>query len=156
MFDIDIKIRGGLDAIKELKKEARVIEELASKRADVGVFDSKSDRDDGKSNAEIGVSHEYGVPQRGLPQRSFLRQPIIDGTFESLLDNTEIEINRSLLSQLGKIFLKAVKEEFNINGKGSWANLSEKTERKQNKNRDQILRDTKQLYKSIDMRVVTK
>lgn len=156
MFDIDIKIRGGLDAIKELKKEARVIEELASKRADVGIFDSKSDRDDGKSNAEIGIAHEYGVPQRGLPQRSFLRLPITDGSFESMLDDTEIDINKNILSQLGRMLLKAVKEEFNTNGRGSWANLSDKTERKQNKNRDQILRDTKQLYKSIDMRIVRK
>ena len=29
-------------------------------------------------NAEIGAAHEYGAPKRGLPQRSFLRVPLID------------------------------------------------------------------------------
>lgn len=156
MLDINIDIRGQIDVVKELTKEVASITSLVSKEAQVGIFEDRSDRDDGKSNAEIGVAHEFGVPQRGLPQRSFLRQPIIDGSFESMLDNKEIEINKNLLSELATMYLKAVKEEFESNGKGAWMTLSDSTSRRKNKNRDEILRDTKQLYKSLSKRVVKK
>lgn len=156
MFELDIDIRGDLDIAKELTKEVRQISHLVSQRADIGIFESKSDRDDGKTNAEVGLAHEFGAPERNIPQRSFLRQPIIDGSFEAMLDEKEISINKNILSQLATLFLKAVKEEFKTNGRGFWANLSDKTRRKENKNRDQILRDTKQLYESVDKRVVNK
>ena len=156
MFDIDINIRGDEDIAKELRRDIKQLSSLLSKRADVGIFESKTDRDDGKTNAEIGLAHEFGVPQNNLPQRSFLRQPIIDGSFEAMLNEREIKMNKNILSQIAKIFLKAVKEEFKSNGRGFWASLSDKTSRRENKNRDQILRDTKQLYESLEMRVVDK
>lgn len=156
MLDINLDIKGDLDTIKELAKEVKAISNLVSKEAQVGIFESKSDRDDGKSNAEIGVAHEFGVPQKGLPQRSFLRQPAIDGSFQALLNNKDIELDGKLLSNLATTYLKSVKEEFESNGKGTWVELSDNTSRKKNKNRDQILRDTKQLYKSLSKRIVKK
>ena len=156
MLDINLDIKGDLDTINELAKEVKALSNLVSKEAQVGIFEGKSDRDDGKSNAEIGLAHEFGVPQKGLPQRSFLRQPVIDGSFQALLNNKDIELDGKLLSELATTYLKSVKEEFESNGKGAWAGLSDSTSRKKNKNRDQILRDTKQLYKSLSKRVVKK
>lgn len=156
MLDINLDIKGDLDTINELAKEVKALSNLVSKEAQIGIFEGKSDRDDGKSNAEIGVAHEFGVPQKGLPQRSFLRQPAIDGSFQALLNNKDIELDGKLLSELATTYLKAVKEEFESNGKGAWSELSDNTSRKKNKNKDQILRDTKQLYKSLSKRVVKK
>lgn len=156
MLDIGLDIKGDLDALKDLEKEVKALNNLVSKEAQIGIFEGRSDRDDGKSNAEIGLAHEFGVPQKGLPQRSFLRQPIIDGSFESLVDNKDIELDGNFLSELATIYLKSVKDEFESNGKGTWPELSNSTSRRKNKNRDQILRDTKQLYKSLSKRIIKK
>jgi len=157
MLDFDIKIDGHLELfLKDLREETKELKYLDSKKAEVGIFGNKDERTDGKSNADIGFAHEYGTSR--IPRRSFLEVPA-DEFQVAVLDKLTlktIEVNKELLSKLASMFLDKVKEEFETNGHGSWRPLSEKTERKYNKDRDQLLRDSRQLYKSLGKRVVKK
>lgn len=51
------------------------------------------DKKGGMTNAEIGMIHEFGVPSRGIPQRSFLR---------ATLDSQKHELFNLLAHQLPK------------------------------------------------------
>lgn len=144
-FDKDV----GSEVLKMFKGELKTLEKLEDQRAEVGVF-TEGRRDDGKSNFEIAKAHEYGDIKKHIPQRSFLAQPLVDGSYESMLGKENIKVDLRLISKLASVFLKAVKEEFKTNGHGEWAPLSPKTERKKNKNRSQLLRDTRQLYKALN------
>ncbi|MBO7692674.1 MAG: hypothetical protein J6T10_08620 [Methanobrevibacter sp.] len=156
MLDFDIKIEGHLELfLKDLKEEMKELSYLDSKKAEVGIFGNKDERTDGKSNADIGFYHEYG---RGVPRRSFLEVPA-DEFQVAVLDKLTlktIEVNKEFLSKLASMFLDRVKEEFETNGHGSWRPLSKSTKRKYNQDRDQLLRDSRQLYKSLGKRVVNK
>lgn len=154
MLDINMDVQGHLDLfIKDIRNEIKELEYIASKKAEVGIFESKDDRTDGKSNAEIGYAHEYG---KGVPRRSFLEVPADEFQVGVLnrLNTKNIDIDRKLLSKLASMLLEKIKEEFETNGHGSWRPLSENTRRKKNKDRSQLLRDTKQLYRSLSKRVV--
>lgn len=146
-FDKDV----GSEVLRMFRGELKTLENLEDQRAEVGVF-VESTRDDGKSNIDIAIAHEYGELENNLPQRSFLAQPLVDGTYESMLGKEHIKIDSKLISKLASIFLKAVKEEFKTNGQGEWQPLSPRTKRVKNKNRNQLLRDTRQLYNAIEKR----
>ncbi|MBO4695592.1 MAG: hypothetical protein J5656_06755 [Clostridia bacterium] len=150
-LSIDFDKDAGSKVLRIFRGELRILENLLDRRAEVGVF-AESTRDDGKSNVDIAIAHEYGVPDNNIPQRSFLAQPLVDGTYESMLEKEHIKINSKTISKLASIFLKAVKEEFKTNGQGEWQPLSPRTKRKRNKNRSQLLRDTTQLYNAIEKR----
>ena len=150
-LSIDFDKDAGSKVLRIFRGELRILENLLDRRAEVGVF-AESTRDDGKSNVDIAIAHEYGVPDNNIPQRSFLAQPLVDGTYESMLEKEHIKINSKTISKLASIFLKAVKEEFKTNGQGEWQPLSPRTKRKRNKNRRQLLRDTTQLYNAIEKR----
>lgn len=78
MMDVKIEVKGLQSILKALKNNSLV--------GRIGVLGSNAARtsDDEKSaptNAEIGAAHEYGavLPNGGkLPERSFLRMPLIE------------------------------------------------------------------------------
>ena len=157
---LDIKLEAKGFDLKDIIKEINLLEKLTTEQADIGIFESKSARNpekDGKarkSNAEIGYAHEFGVPNRNLPRRSFLRKPLADGSLETELNNTPIELDRKLLSNVAEAYLRAVKEEIIAWGYGEWPDLRRSTwESKKNK---EMLRETEQLYNSLDKRIVKK
>lgn len=52
---------------------ATEIERLSQKHVVVGIPESKNARNDGTTNATIAAVHEYGSPDKGIPERSFFR-----------------------------------------------------------------------------------
>lgn len=55
-----------------LKEIAKKMEELAKKEVVIGI-PSSSDSHDDITNAELGMIHEFGSPEKGIPERSFVR-----------------------------------------------------------------------------------
>lgn len=64
-----------LEICKRLKQVMKRAEKLNQLQLVVGIpNDGKSRKDsDEITNAELGVIHEFGVPERGIPERSFMR-----------------------------------------------------------------------------------
>lgn len=114
------------------------------------------------TNAEIGLKHEFGgittLPngvQFDLPQRSFLRVPIIDnfqnfitkyGGFDKLTLQTMVKEGTLLkwAAKIGTVGEAIVQEAFETGGFGAWpkSNMAYK-------NNDQTLVESQQLRNSI-------
>lgn len=64
-----------LEICKRLKQVMKRAEQLNRMQLVVGIpNDGKSRKDsEGITNAELGVIHEFGAPERGIPERSFMR-----------------------------------------------------------------------------------
>lgn len=61
-----------------LQTLVKQLEILKEKRVRVGILADKTQRQKGEiNNAEIGLEHEFGVPHKFLPARSFLRMPLM-------------------------------------------------------------------------------
>lgn len=118
----------------------------------VGIMGSENRRADGLSNATIGAIHEFGM---GVPQRSFLRQPLIDNAgpaIEAAVNQQDVEemINTEsmvpFMRKVGIISEEVVQQAFDTAGNGKWPKwitpgYSSKT--------GNILVDTTQLRDSI-------
>jgi phage gpG-like protein len=61
--------RGWNDLLRQARKSRRA-------HVAVGILARNDGRDDGSSNVEIGTIHEYGAPEAGIPERSFIRATI--------------------------------------------------------------------------------
>jgi hypothetical protein len=146
--DTTIDIKGLEKLIKALKGPAPEIR--------VGILGSGAARSGGgATNAYIGYCHEYG---RGVPQRSFLREPLSDllgdrleesGAFDESVMK-EMVASGSLLDYSKKIGVLAegiVLEAFDTGGFGKWAALKPRTLSR--KKVHQILVETQQLRNSI-------
>lgn len=111
---------GGVTALRQ------ALDVLARRHVEVGIFGDKSARTkDGKSNAEIGFKHEYGVGK--LPQRSFLRMPInyrrAQIFQEARLGPSSIQTPAAattFLQRVGAAAHNAVMEAFATGGWGTW------------------------------------
>lgn len=144
----------------------------------VGIFGNKnargiaSDKKAGKSgirsvirgskstltNAELGLIHELGSVERGIPRRSFLRMPISTRSKEILADAFKGAVEllaqgniRRILARLGIACEKAVQLAFATRGFGSWAPDQAQTARRKGSN--QPLIDTAQLRRSVASQV---
>ena len=64
-----------LDIVKRLKEVMKRAEQLNRIQLVVGIPSDENSRDEstGITNAELGVIHEFGVPEKGIPERSFMR-----------------------------------------------------------------------------------
>lgn len=154
MFDIEMSAGGSTDIITEIKKYTDTIKDITSKRADVGIFSTHKERNDGKSNVKIGEAHEFGDPKHNLPKRSFLLKPIADGTLDSNIRKVDFTLDKDLLSRVATAYLDSVLEEFDTNGKGEWRPLSQETLHRKKQNLDKILTETEQLRHSLSKRFV--
>jgi len=129
----------------------------------IGVLGDKSFRSEkdkkknGPTNAEIGAAHEFGSFSTGLPQRSWLRMPLIrmlktylekSGAFNQEV-TLQVLREKSMVPWLKKALVVAevvVKDGFRTQGFGSW--VPWKTKGYTN-NTGQILQDTTQLRDSV-------
>lgn len=110
---------------------------------------------DGMTVLQIGAIHEYGVPQQGIPERSFLRTPFRLKKEEintGIAKEYEAVINgrRSVLVGLGRIGVIATnisKGAFVSRGYGVWK--PDTPETIQRKGSSQVLIDTRVLSTSI-------
>lgn len=110
-----------------------------------------------KTNAEIGVKHEYGLD--GMPIRSFLRMPLMNylqkfmeknGAFDKKAMDEVIK-QKSIFGFMEKIGITAVEvvnEAFNTGGFGQW-----KPSNMERKKVHQTLVETQQLRNSITYEV---
>lgn len=122
-------------------------------KAKVGVLGDHNIRQDGESNATIGLKHEFGEGK--LPQRSFLRQPLIEhlqaamdesGVFDQNLVKRCIKESSLLefVKKIGLIAENVVLVGFDTGGYGKWkaSNMAHKVIK-------QTLVETTQLRDSI-------
>lgn len=125
--------------------------------AQVGILGGSS-RSDGLTNAEVGAAHEFGTSR--LPQRSFLRMPLIDKLNNELdksgafTDDVLKEVLKSgsaiaWMTKIAAVGESVVLQAFSSGGFGKWVPHASGYEN----NTGQILVDTTQLRNSITSRV---
>lgn len=140
------------DSFLELKK-------ILSKKYEalVGIFPENNQRSDGKSNAEIGLQHEYG--DSSLVSRSWLRMPIrlkqteiTQAAAEALPKAIAEKDMSSVYTALAKSAEKVIEGAFDSGGYGKWAPLSDTTVAL--KGNDKILVDTAELKNAVSSKVV--
>lgn len=108
--------------------------------------------DSGLTVAQVGASHEYGVPEKGIPKRSFLREPIINeqkkinkfikNKFSQVAGNSMTAT--TALNQIGLLGQNISKESFRNN---DWEALKSSTIK--SKGSSSPLIDSGQLNQSI-------
>jgi phage gpG-like protein len=64
-----------LEIVKRLKQVMKRAEQLNRIQLVVGIPSDENSRKEstGITNAELGVIHEFGAPEKGIPERSFMR-----------------------------------------------------------------------------------
>lgn len=113
------------------------------------------------TNAEVGAVHEFGSPTRGIPQRSFLRMPLIkllSPCLEAEGATSEAELQEVIkqgsvkpwLEKVAIIAERIVQGAFGSNGYGEWAAWKKPG---YTNNTGMILVDTTQLRNSITSEV---
>jgi hypothetical protein len=144
------ELKFDLTNLKNFAKQLQIKREVQ-----VGIFED-SNRNDGKSNAEIGYKHEFGSPLEHLPMRSWLRKPIYErGQQLAEAVNASLEQDLSLpnaYKALAKEAEHIVEGAFASGGYGEWKLLSDMTVA--NKGNDTILIETGQLKNAVKAKVV--
>lgn len=126
-------------------------------KAKVGVLQAKNSRQDGETNASIGIRHEFGI---GVPKRSFLRAPLIANLAGDLqaqrIDQAAVDeavksgTLEELVRKIGLVGEQTVRNAFMTEGDGKWpAHAPGYTN-----NTGMILSDTTQLRDSISSEVI--
>ena len=132
-------------------------------RIKIGVLSNGAREDSDFGAVELAAVHEFGSQRRGIPQRSFLRQTMVNRKDDF---KAEIESNRetimkriasgqgdAVLEKIGITWQRYVLETFSAEGPG-WASLSPKTIARRIKKSNKILQDTGEMKKSITYAVV--
>lgn len=126
----------------------------------VGVF-QEATAPDGEKVASYGADNEFGVPERRIPERSFIRMPIetkagkIAADVEKRKrDRIEQGNIRGIFEDIGLAAEAVIQEAFDTRGFGTWKENAEMTIEK--KGSDAPLIDEGLLRRSITSRVVEK
>lgn len=126
----------------------------------VGVF-QEATTPDGEKVASYGADNEFGVPERRIPERSFIRMPIetkagkIAADVEKRKrDRIEQGNIRGIFEDIGLAAEAVIQEAFDTRGFGTWKENAEMTIEK--KGSDAPLIDEGLLRRSITSRVVGK
>lgn len=149
---------------EKLRQLIKAIASAPSVKVGVLGNNQRSDPEE-ESNSTIGWRHEFGIPAGSapLPQRSFLRMPLMTHLRKELEDKkafSQTNINKivreknmgSFMEKVGVLGVGIVLKAFDSDGFGSWAPLSPVTIER--KGHAQILIETQQLRNSIDYEVV--
>lgn len=64
-----------LEIVKRLKEVMKRAEQLNQLQLVAGIPNDETSREDSGeiTNAELGIIHEWGAPEKGIPERSFMR-----------------------------------------------------------------------------------
>lgn len=144
--DMFVAYRKNLDKFKDSIVVAGITASSGNKKHD----------DSDLSILEIGLVHEYGVPEKGIPRRSFIREPmqnnikVIAKLIETLHDSVS-ENSMTAETALNRIGIKAqniMKESF-INN--DWKANSDLTVKRKGSSTPLI--DKRQLRQSITFEV---
>lgn len=153
--------------------------ELLGSALKVGVLKTSNARDDGTTNAVVGLKNEFGDPHpssaspteqaargRGpagwnaTPMRSFLRMPLIDHLPAELQANTDAIKDAaegriagiSVAEVVGVIATNTIQTAFDTEGYGKWQPNTQMT--KDWKGSDRPLIDSHQLRNSVQFEIV--
>lgn len=121
-------------------------------KAGVLAKDGSQNHSEGMTVFQIGMIHEFGVPEKGIPRRSFIRVPIENNIKEitKLIENNHRLVAENSMSAkvaLNRIGIKAqntIKESFRNN---DWKPLKRATIKRKGSSKPLI--DTGQLIGSI-------
>ena len=144
--------------ISSLNKVVRALAGANKIGVKVGVLKNKNSRDDGKTNAEVGVKHEFGSFSENIPRRSFIADPLKLKSKELVKSIKDIEqyVVSGDLTEIFKLIGVAAEdvigEAFETGGFGTWKPLAPLT--KELKGSDAILIETSQLQSAITSTVV--
>lgn len=146
--------------LKRLNQLVGTFSEANNLAVKVGILSDKSARHEsvGQTNASIGLVHEFGSYSRNIPERSFIRMPLIKKQGEIVKEVQRIIGDHlfqgvvPFLKKVGVVAEGAINEAFATGGFGAWAPISPKTEKR--KNSAAILIETNQLQRSITSAVV--
>lgn len=147
----------------DFSKLEKLIKLLKTKKfVDIGILGQEKN-EDGINLAGIGGVHEFGYPEKNIPERSFIIMPIetkqkeiakeMEKEFPILLGfekSNEAKIDR-FLTRIGIVCEGAIQEAFDSGGFGTWPDIQQKT--KDRKDSDEILIDIGTLRKSITSKV---
>lgn len=141
------------DAIANIQK---FISENA--KIKIGVLANEQRDDSHFGSVELACVHEFGSIIRGIPQRSFLRQTMINrkDDFKAEIDANKDTIGKRIaagngdkvLEKMGATWVRYVMETFDNEGPG-WLGLKKSTVDRRIKKSDKILQDTGEMKKSI-------
>ena len=146
---------------KELKKVMKSLTAANGYRVKVGVLAKKNARTGavGESNASIGAIHEFGSYSRNIPQRSFIKMPIVTKSDEIvkeikrlMQENLEKANLLPLIKKIGVVAEGVIGEAFASGGFVTWDPISSATANK--KKSEAILIETSQLQRSITSAVI--
>ena len=121
-------------------------------KAGILAKDGSQNHSEGITVFQIGMIHEFGVPEKNIPRRSFIRVPIENNIKEitKLIENNHRLVSENAMSAkvaLDRIGIKAqntIKESFR---KNDWKPLKRATIKRKGSSRPLI--DTGQLIGSI-------
>jgi len=116
---------------------------------------NRTDDEEGVTNAEIGLVHEFGSKDGDIPRRSFLEDPLIikkdeiNKTIGKLIIEHLTEPNgmNKIFKKVGIEAERIIQEAFASGGFGTWADLDEKTIKRKGSSTKLI--DQGELRKSI-------
>lgn len=146
-----------------LKTLRRQLGELESMRAEVGLFRETAGRvsDPGRisENPSLGAVHEFGDPKHNIPERSFLRMPLITQLGKLIMSQganvlhvLRVRGARRLLGWIGALGEDVVQESFATRGWGQWPALKMATIRR--KKSSAVLIESAQMRRAVSSRVV--
>ena len=150
-------VKRDFSGFAKLRKQ---LHDLQTYKAEVGLFENTAFRKPGRGeindNPSLGLEHEFGNPESNLPERSFLRMPLMTQMGEVLkfdwLRRIRASGVKSAVKLLGVLGEETVQEAFATGGFGQWAALKPRTI--QRKGSSRILIDSAQLRKAVTSRVV--
>lgn len=140
----------------------KIIKQLSKKQpyVKIGIIgqEAVASRQEGNTNLEIGMHHEFGAPRANIPMRSFLRVPLMDNLADGI---SKIEKQKKLdvlsyMEKVGAIAKAIVQKGFVNNGYGKWAPTNKQAIRIMSGEEKfgNALVDTGQLRDSINYEVV--
>lgn len=148
--------------LRKLQADLAVFEKS---KVQVGIFSDHDARADSKptalGNAEIGTIQEFGSIKRNIPERSFLRVPLMDYLPDAIKATGATPWRASILKEgavatlnrLGWVARNVVQDAFASGGFGMWAANHPRTIRE--KGSSQPLIATAKMRQSISHRVIT-
>lgn len=90
-----------LEIVKRLREITERAKQLNNISLNVGIPSDKGEREksSGVTNAELGIIHEFGVPERGIPERSFMRSTAKEES-KNIAKLARIQITESLSGKI--------------------------------------------------------
>lgn len=149
----NVTIQSNFKKLEQLNKNAKV--KMIAKIGILGDDANRTDDETGVTNAEIGLTHEFGSKDGNIPRRSFLEDPLIikkdeiNKTIGKLIIEHLTEPNgmAKIFKKVGIEAERVIQEAFASGGFGTWVNLDKKTIKR--KGSSSKLIDKGELRKSI-------